>query len=399
MQTQDDNRTLLPPKVLLVYDVSYPHVEGGGQRRMYEVAKRLGLQGFSVDWLCFKTWEGDSILNGPDGIRYIGMPGYRGLYRKNGSRRVAEPIEFLIAMLRSNIKWSDYKCIWSGQWPMLHLVWWLIRPNMIKHAKLIVDWWEIWGDTWFKYSKSVGFIGYWLEKFLVSRIAKKGNLVLIAPQAINAAKRMAPTGKMTLIHNGIDLSLHAPQTTATVSYDIAYLGRLKDHKRVDLLICAIDELNTKYKTRLSAVIIGDGPESSALHNLVEKLGLQDQIFFAGAISSNEEAYRLLQSARVFVNPSIKEGGGSITLLEAFASGLPVVAFECKDGIDPELVGDGVTGKLVKPISADALSESLHNLFSNPKQLQELRQGALNAAANYDWSVIALQYKKLLESIE
>ena len=49
-------------KILLVYDVSYPHVEGGGQRRLYEIARRLAEEGHEISWLCFKTWSGDARI-------------------------------------------------------------------------------------------------------------------------------------------------------------------------------------------------------------------------------------------------------------------------------------------------------------------------------------------------
>ena len=81
-------------KILIVYDVSYPHVIGGGQRRLYEVATRLAKSGHEIDWVCFKTWD---KLNEAEhaGIKYIGISGFRGLYNKIGSRRKLEPIEFV----------------------------------------------------------------------------------------------------------------------------------------------------------------------------------------------------------------------------------------------------------------------------------------------------------------
>lgn len=112
-------------KILIIYDVSYPHINGGGQRRFWEVARRLLSQGFEIDWICFKTWPEESSVIENDGIRYIGLSGYKGLYQKNGRRRILEPIEFVVALARHKVDLKKYDVIWTGQWPLTHLIWWL----------------------------------------------------------------------------------------------------------------------------------------------------------------------------------------------------------------------------------------------------------------------------------
>lgn len=385
--------------ILMVYDVSYPHVEGGGQRRMFEVARRLSAAGHKIDWLCFKTWNEDSAEIDISGIRYIGLPGFRGLYREDGSRRRIEPVEFVFALLRSKVSFREYDLVWSGQWPMLHLVMWLLMPNALGRTKLVVDWWEIWGDTWFRYAKLIGSVGYAIEKYLIKAISQKGSLILISPSSYREAKSMAPNGSLVLINNGIDFDLIKGTPASKVGlYDISYIGRLKDHKRVDLLINAISILRKSHGVILTAIIIGDGPEINKLIQLVNDLDLIGQVTFTGAISSNVEVYSLLKSSRVFVNPSTKEGGGSITLFEAFAAGLPVLAFKCKDGIDPDLLGDFVSGIFVEPVTADALASCLHTLMNNHALLASLQQGASKASANFSWDAIADRYATHFSSI-
>ena len=122
-------------RILLVYDVSYPSIDGGGQRRMYEVAKRLIARGYRVDWLCFKTWDIDD-LNKNSEIHYIGLPGYKGLYNDSGSRRYLEPLEFLFALWKSRLELNQYDIIWSGQWPILHLIPWSYKKDIQR--KLIL---------------------------------------------------------------------------------------------------------------------------------------------------------------------------------------------------------------------------------------------------------------------
>ncbi len=365
---------------------------------MYEVARRMKAQGYVVDWLCFQTWDGEPGLSDESGIRYIGLPGYRGLYREDGSRRGREPIEFLMAVLRSGFRFKDYDIIWSGQWPMLHLVWWMLFPWVLGRAKLVVDWWEIWGRTWFSYSRKFGLIGFFLEKFLLNRLPKAGTLVFIAPRAFMQARQLIPAGRLALINNGIDLAaIKSAVPDPDWASDIVYLGRLKDHKRVDLLLLAQERLKVVHNCRISACIVGDGPEMAALKEMTASLGLEGQVRFAGAVASNRKVYEILLSSRIFVNPSIKEGGGSITLFEAFACGLPVVAFDCRDGIDPLLVGDGVSGKLVESVTGAALGDAIHELLVNPERLEALRKGALRASLQYDWDAITQEYEALFNA--
>jgi len=382
-------------KILLVYDVSYPHIEGGGQRRMYEVARRLASEGHQVSWLCFKTWAGDLDELDINGIRYIGLPGFRGLYREDGSRRRAEPLEFFIALFRSRVLLKDYDIIWSGQWPMIHLVWWLFIPNQLGGARLVVDWWEIWGRTWFRYARLVGAVGYLLEKFLLRVISKKGDLVLISPSSFSSARALAPNGNLWLINNGIDFN--AISKTIIVEderFDISYVGRLKDHKRVDLLLDAVSILSKSFNVSLSVAIIGDGPEMTRLLQQAKDLNIDNKVIFYGALPSNNEVYSILKRSRLFVNPSTKEGGGSITLFEAFAAGLPVVAFKCKDGIDPELIGDLVCGRLCETVSAESLAACIYSLIIDSELLSTLHKGALLESKKYDWEMITNKYREL-----
>lgn len=385
-------------KILLVYDVSYPHVEGGGQRRMFEVARRLVDDGHQVTWICFRTWSEDSNEFKFEGIRYIGLEGFRGLYRDNGSRRRLEPIEFVIALYKSNINLKDYDVIWSGQWPILHLIWWLFNPRYLSGIRLVVDWWEVWGITWFQYAKIIGLIGYFIEKLLIKIISQRGSLILISPASYYLVKSMVPSGNVYLINNGIDASkITTSNPDSDQVSDISYVGRLKDHKRLDLLIDAIGILKISKNLLVSVAIIGDGPEMSNLKQQSIKLNVQDQIKFYGSIPSNETVYGILKSSKIFVNPSTKEGGGSITLFEAFASGLPVVAFKCKDGIDPELIGDGVCGLLREPICAESLADGIYSLLSNPDLLMRLSKRSYEESKKYDWHTIANEYKKVFAS--
>ena len=385
-------------KILLVYDVSYPSVDGGGQRRMYEIATRLTDCGYSVDWVCFKTWENEAINQSQCSINYIGLPGFKGLYNKHGGRRYVEPIEFTIALRRAKLNFNDYDVVWSGQWPIVHLVPWILNKSIRK--KLVVDWWEVWGSTWFNYSRLLGPIGYFVERFLINRITKHGIIIGITKSSFIQLQQLSDNDHaIKLIPNGLDTTLLSTIAHQSVKkYDFAYIGRLKNHKNVDLLLRAIKYVEVELQYHASAIIIGDGPEHGNLVNLARELEIDGRINFVGNISDNEVAYSLVGSGKIFVNPSTKEGGGSITALEAFGLGLPVVGFKCKDGIDPEIINQPDRGILVDTICAKNLGKNLYNLLMDEAEQAKMRNRCIEYAKQFDWSELDLEYRKIFNRV-
>jgi glycosyltransferase involved in cell wall biosynthesis len=135
----------------------------------------------------------------------------------------------------------------------------------------------------------------------------------------------------------------------------------------------------------SLVIIGDGAERPRLEALCARLGLASQVRFLGAVGDHREALTHLKSPSVCVQPSTSEGGGSVAFHEANACGLPVVAFRHPQGIDPELIAEGVNGFWLDEIGAGALGRLLVDLLRDRPRLEALRRGSGAAEAALDWS--------------
>jgi glycosyltransferase involved in cell wall biosynthesis len=108
-------------------------------------------------------------------------------------------------------------------------------------------------------------------------------------------------------------------------------------------------------------IVGDGPERRALEELVARLKLDDCVHMTGHRS---DVRQLLPGFDVFVNTSESEGI-SLTLLEAMAAGLPLVATGV--GGTPEVVIDGETGTLVPPRDPQAVAAACASLAAHPER--------------------------------
>lgn len=117
------------------------------------------------------------------------------------------------------------------------------------------------------------------------------------------------------------------------------VGRLDPVKGQDRLLEAFASVAGQTDRPLRLVIVGDGPARACLVERAHALGLDDRVWFAGARS---DVPALMRAMDVFVLPSLNEGISN-TILEAMASGRPVIA--SRVGGNPELIADGITGTL------------------------------------------------------
>lgn len=148
---------------------------------------------------------------------------------------------------------------------------------------------------------------------------------------------------------------------------VGTVGRLDPVKNQVALLEAVAAGRTGHPEvgeRVRLVIAGDGPLRAVLQARAVELGLRERVWLAG---SRNDTPDILRSFDVFVLPSVNEGISN-TILEAMATGLPVVAGRV--GGNPELVVDGATGALYDPSVATGLQDAL---------LPYLREAALREA--------------------
>ena len=173
--------------------------------------------------------------------------------------------------------------------------------------------------------------------------------------------------KILTIMNGVDTSRFFPPRDRTSvksklgfapnTFLVGAIGRLDKVKNYKLALNASIVLK-KSGFQHSMVFIGDGPERAALERFACENHLCDSVQFLGAKDNIEEYLRAFD---VFVLPSITEGMSN-TLLEAMATGLPIVA--TRVGGNGEIVKEGVTGVLVPSGNHQKLSERIRDYMSS-----------------------------------
>jgi len=144
---------------------------------------------------------------------------------------------------------------------------------------------------------------------------------------------------------------------------------------------------------LRLVIAGDGPLRRSLELAAADLGIADAVWFAGARS---DAPDILRAFDVFVLPSLNEGISN-TILEAMASGLPVVAG--RTGGNPELVQDGDTGALYDVGAAGELERTILAYLTNPTlRTAHGEAGRARVVQNFGLTAMVQRYLDLYDEL-
>jgi len=175
-------------------------------------------------------------------------------------------------------------------------------------------------------------------------------------------------------HSAIRARLHLPPKVPVM----LHVGRLDIDKNVERVVQAGAQVMRQTEAHL--LIVGDGSQKHILMKMCEKLKIADRVHFPGYISIQgglPEVYRL---ADVFVTASEIEVQ-SLVLLEAIASGLPIVAVRAS--FVPEVVHDGVNGFLAEPGDITGLARAISTLLKDPKQRQQMGEKSRKLAEAHD----------------
>jgi sugar transferase (PEP-CTERM/EpsH1 system associated) len=197
---------------------------------------------------------------------------------------------------------------------------------------------------------------------LATRLVDRVVCVSHDSEQLSAAEGLAPH-KLCTVWNGIDVARFAYRGPRAGGPAVM-VGRLSPEKDVATLVRAV-ALVVREQPAFELHVAGDGSCLPALKQLAGELALDRHVRFLGEV---RDVPALLEAASVFVLPSLTEGI-SLTLLEAMARGLPVVA--TRVGGNPEVIVDGETGLLV-PVQAPAdLAAAMLRLCRDPEASRQM----------------------------
>lgn len=213
-------------------------------------------------------------------------------------------------------------------------------------------------------------------------------MVAVSEEAAGLMRsRGVPRSKVAVIHNGIDIARFAFSGPA-LQQRLVCVARLRPEKDLGTLLRAagiLAERNVDFELHIA----GDGECRQELERLAGDLNLSTRVRFAGLI---QDVANFLRQGRVFVLSSLTEGI-SLTLLEAMAVGLPVVATAV--GGNSEVVDDGVTGLLVPSRDPEALADALGRLLADADLCRRMgAAGRTRVEERFDIRRMVRQYEAL-----
>lgn len=172
-----------------------------------------------------------------------------------------------------------------------------------------------------------------------------------------------------------------------------FVGRLAEKKGLDVLIRSLASVPDAI-----LVVIGDGPDRSAVERLVDGLGIGSRVQFAGRMPRSGVMDELRRAFALVIPSRVARGGDQegtpVVLGEAMAAGVPVIV--SKLGGLAEHVVDRVTGIVVEPGSVESLAQALRVAVADPEQLRAYAERASrHAAAELDLRHTRDRYLELI----
>jgi sugar transferase (PEP-CTERM/EpsH1 system associated) len=213
--------------------------------------------------------------------------------------------------------------------------------------------------------------------------------------------------RITQIYNGVDIGRFYPAGNPRVRVTpegfvpddgvvVGAVGRMhavKDQLTLARAFIRLLEIWPPARERARLVLVGEGPLRAECLALLQSAGAASLAWLPGERTDIPD---LMRSMDLFVLPSIGEGISN-TILEAMASGLPVLA--TRVGGNPELVEEGRTGMLVPPSDPQALAEGIRQYLADPWMRQQHgRNGRLAVEGRFNWGSMVEGYLAVYDKV-
>ncbi len=214
----------------------------------------------------------------------------------------------------------------------------------------------------------------------------------------------APRRKVSPIHNGLDferVKASGPDARTRVRGELGLgevftflmAGRLHPEKGYEHLFAAISRLKKRSDQSFVLLVAGRGPLLEHYEGLVRSLDIADRVRFLGFRNDLPD---LMVASDLFVLPSVAESFG-LVLAEALYLGSPVLA--TRVGGIPEIVDDGLDGRLVPPGDADALARAMESFLDGKIQLPGQGEAAARKVRErFNFETMLKAYEAVYEKV-
>ena len=379
-------------KVLMV-NYEFPPIGGGGGTTTRFVAKYMSRLGVDVDVITAKPGK-DDFFNHPDGFNlyYVGPT-----KNKISGTHIPELAKFALTLI-----YYSKQIIERSKPDLIHCFFTLPSGSFGLYSKKIYK---------IPYMVSAlgadvpGFnIGDWRlnayhisTKFISKSIWKNSSYVVANSKSLQeTCKRFSPKHDIKVITNGVDTEIFYPAKNKDFSrskeVNILFVSRLMLQKGVDTLIKTCDILNQRGITNYKLTVVGEGHLKSLMFSLIDKYNLRGKINYLGW-KDLEDLPEIYRSGDIFILPSVMEGMSSV-VLQAMASGLPIVASRVK-GFE-EVLEENVNGLFAEYNNPGQFANALGKLIESSELREQMSRNSFERSKQFSWETISKQYLELYE---
>lgn len=176
--------------------------------------------------------------------------------------------------------------------------------------------------------------------------------------------------RAVILPNSLNPAFIKPRYEGERDKRIVAVGRLDANKNHEMMIRAFDMLKDKYP-EYTLTIYGEGELRRHLESLIEELRMEERVFMPGAIP---DVANQIERATLFLLTSYSEGVSN-ALIEALASGLPVISTDVPSGGTVELMTDGINGLIIPAGDLEALTKAVDKLLGDREYADHLGREA------------------------
>jgi len=225
----------------------------------------------------------------------------------------------------------------------------------------------------------------WFTKLTAKGILKNASAVIALTEHMKDAMQAIYSRDVIIVPNGINLNEIAEREAegGNPGKKILFVGRLHPVKGVQYLLGAMSIVHQELP-EAKLILVGDGEEREYLESLTDSLGIRECVEFAGRVP-HERVQDYMNLAEVFVLPSLSEGF-PVTILEAMACGLPIVA--TRVGGVPDIIEDGANGYLINTKNPEQIAEALLRVLQDEELQKIMSNNNRKSAEKYRWDTVA-----------